>query len=159
MGLSSCLKGNDTEVTVYQETAIVSMSISAVNRYIHTLSKTGKDSVYKKTLGQATTPVFVIDQAKYEIYNPDSLPNDADLEHVKISMTGSTRSGTIFIHSLDEKDALELYSSSDSIDFRTPRTFRVYNNNLTIYRDYKVTVNKHQVATEKILCEERPLKD
>ena len=159
MGLSSCLKGNDTEVTVYQETAIVSMSISAVNRYIHTLSKTGKDSVYKKTLGQATTPVFVIDQAKYEIYNPDSLPNDADLEHVKISMTGSTRSGTIFIHSLDEKDALELYSSSDSIDFRTPRTFRVYNNNLTIYRDYKVTVNKHQVATEKILWEERPLKD
>ena len=159
MGLSSCLKGNDTEVTVYQETAIVSMSVSAINRYIHTLSKSGQDSIYKKTIGQSQAPVFVIDQAKYEIYNPDSLPNDVDLKHVTISMQGSTRSGTIFIVSLEDKDALEIYSSSDSIDFTTPRTFRVYNNNLTIYRDYKVTLNKHQVATEKILWEERPLKD
>ena len=157
VGLSSCLNGDDTDTTVYQETSINRMSVLAVNRYIHTLSKSGQDSVYKKTI--TTSPTFTIDQTKYEIYNLDSLPYDCDMKHVLISLTGSTYSGTIFIKSIDKEDEMVFYSSADSLDFTTPRVIRVYNNNLSIYREYKLTINKHQVPTEKILWKEYPVTD
>lgn len=157
VGLSSCLNGNDTDTTVYQETAITRTSVLAVNRYIHTLSKSGQDSVYKKTI--TTSPAFTIDQTKYEIFNTDSLPYDCDMKHVLISLTGSSYSGAIFIKSLDKEDEYMYYSSSDSLDFTTPRVIRIFNNNMSLYREYKLTISKHLVPTEKILWKERPVED
>jgi len=146
---TSCLgSDNNYEVTTYDDMAITGFSLSLVNQYIHTTSKSGNDSVYKATL--KTIPTFTIDQNQYKIYNTDSLPKDCDLKHVLASISSSTYSGTIYIKSI-VSDTLWTYSSSDSIDFSQPREIRVYNNTLEKYRTYEVTLNQHQVETGTIL--------
>ena len=152
-GLLSCLSDSDTtEYTVYDDTAITQMQILSINRYIHTTTTAGKDTTYKKTITSPsnTLPGFTIDQEKKTIYNTDSLPYDADLSRVVILLTGSTYTGQIYVKSL-VGDTLFFYSSSDSIDFRSPREIRAYNNDQSKYRAYTVSVNKHQVETNTII--------
>lgn len=151
---TSCLgSDNSSDVIVYDDMAITGFSLATVNRYIHTTSSKGTDSIYKKTL--ATNPTFTIDQKKNTIYNTDSLPKDCDLKHVLATISASTYSGRIIIKSI-ASDTLIAYSSSDSIDFTQSREIRVYNNALQKYRTYQVTLNQHQVETGKILWEEMP---
>lgn len=157
-GFLSCLSDSDTtEYTVYDDTAITQMQILSINRYIHTTTTAGKDTTYKKTITSSsnTLPGFTIDQEKKTIYNTDSLPYDADLSRVVILLTGSTYTGQIYVKSLANDDLFP-YSSSDSIDFNSPREIRAYNNNLTKYRAYTVSVNKHQVVTNAIIWEKMP---
>ena len=152
-GLLSCLSDSDTtEYTVYDDTAITQMQILAINRIIHTTTTAGKDTTYKKTItsSSSTLPGFTIDQEKKTIYNTDSLPYDADLSRVVIQLTGSTYTGQLYVKSL-VGDTLYFYSSSDSIDFSSPREIRAYNNDLSKYRAYTVSVNKHQVETNTII--------
>ena len=141
LGLTSCLKNDSDEATTvtYNETAITSFSLSAVNRYIHTTSKAGGDSVYKQALTVKNYP-FTIDHYQRKIYNTDSLPADCDMTHVLVSIGASTYSGNIYIKSI-VSDTLYNYSSADSIDFSQPRELRVFNNTLERYRSYTVQVN------------------
>lgn len=146
--LTSCLKSDDdSDITYYNDTAITAFSVATVNRYIHTTSSTGGDSVYKKTL---SNPVkFVIDQYKKEIYNTDSLYVDCDLSHVLLTIT-ALNGGVVAVKSMTS-DSLTIYSSTDSLDFSQPRVLRVVANDGRSYRDYTVTLNKHQVETDKLL--------
>lgn len=151
---TSCISDNDSyEMTVYDDMAITGFSLATVNRYLHTTSKSGGDSIYKKTL--TVKPTFTIDQKQNKIYNTDSLPKDCDLKHVLATITASTYSGTIVLKTV-VGDTLYQYASSDSIDFTQPREIRVFNNSLEKYRTYTVTINQHQVETNKILWEARP---
>ena len=150
---TSCLNSDSSEVTVYDDMAITGFSLSKINRYIHTTSKSGTDSVYKKEM--TTLPTFTIDQIQYKIYNTDSLPSDCDLKHVLAAISTSTYSGSVYIKSLIS-DTLWVYSSSDSIDFSQPREIRVFNNTYEKYRSYEVKINQHQVETNKILWERMP---
>lgn len=157
-GLLSCLGDSaTTEYTVYDDTAITHMEILAVNRYIHKTTAAGNDTVYKTTMTSSSKalPAFTIDQVEKTIFNTDSLPYDTDLSRVVISLSASTYSGTIYVKSM-VNDTLFIYSSSDSIDFTSPREIRVYNNDLTKYRAYQVSVNKHQVETKSIIWEAMP---
>ena len=123
-----------------------------MNRYIHTTSKSGADSVYKSVY---TYPVsFSIDQYNQTIYNTDSLYADCDLKHVLISVS-TKNSGVAVIKSLTS-DTLTTILSTDSLDFTQPREVRVYSQDGKSYRAYKVTMNKHQVATDQILWEKMP---
>ena len=150
---ASCLNSDSTEVTVYDDMAITGFSVSKINRYIHTTSKSGADSVYKKEL--TTLPTFSIDQIQYKIYNTDSLPNDCDLNHVLAAISTSSYSGGVYVKSLTS-DTLWVYSSTDSIDFSQPREIRVFNNTYEKYRTYEVKINQHQVETDKVLWERMP---
>ena len=151
--MTSCLKSDDTSEIIYNnDTAITAFSLTTVNRYIHTTSSSGADSVYKKAL---STPVsFNIDQYNQTVYNTDSLLNDCDLKHVLISVS-TKNSGVAVIKSLTS-DTLTTILSTDSLDFTQPREVRVYAQDGKSYRAYKVTMNKHQVATDKILWEKMP---
>ena len=152
--MTSCLKSDDTSEIIYNnDTAITAFSLTIVNRYIHTTSSSGADSVYKKAL---STPVsFNIDQYNQTVYNTDSLLNDCDLKHVLISVS-TKNSGVAVIKSLTS-DTLTTILSTDSLDFTQPREVRVYAQDGKSYRAYKVTMNKHQVATDKILWEKMPV--
>ncbi|MBR2207000.1 MAG: hypothetical protein IJ886_09370 [Prevotella sp.] len=152
--MTSCLKSDDTSEIIYNnDTAITAFSLTTVNRYIHTTSSSGADSVYKKAL---STPVsFNIDQYNQTVYNSDSLLNDCDLKHVLISVS-TKNSGVAVIKSLTS-DTLTTILSTDSLDFTQPREVRVYAQDGKSYRAYKVTMNKHQVATDKILWEKMPV--
>lgn len=151
--LLSCFSEDKVDTTVYYETAITKLELVAVNRYIHTISKKGEDSVYQKKL--TTFPQFTIDEANRTIYNTDSLPSDCDLSHILVQLTTTNRTGTLFWKAIDS-DNLTFFSSVDSVNLTVPRELRAYNNNGTLYRAYTVTINKHtQATTNKIIWEER----
>lgn len=153
---TSCLGSNDDpEVTFYDDTAITTFKLTTVNRYIHTTTSAGKDSVYKSTCSKM--PVFHIDHYQGKIYNTDSLPEDCDLTHVLASIS-SMNNGTVVIKSLTS-DTLNYYSSTDSIDFSKPREIRVYAFNSDVFRTYEVTVNKHQVKTGVLTWEKMEAED
>ena len=157
IGLSSCLNGSDeAEVIVYDDTAIGAFSLSAVNRYVHTTSKSGGDSTYLSKLTVANYP-FTIDQYQRKIYNTDSLPADCDLKHILVTATPTTYSGSIWIKSAIS-DTLFYYNSADSLDFSTIREFVVYNNTGEKYRTYQVQVNvKKKVSSTAVVWTQMPI--
>lgn len=139
--VTSCLKSKEDNTTKYADAAITSFSLGTLNRYVHTTSKSGADSVYRKTLAGASY-VFHIDHVQQLIYNTDSLPVDADLKHVLCSVT-TKNNGTLVIKDV-ASDTLRYYSSADSIDFTEPRIFMVWSNDGEGFKEYKVCVNKHK---------------
>ena len=152
LSLTSCLNsGDDSDITYYNDTAITTFSLSTVNRYVHTTTSAGKDSVYKKTLSSPVT--FNIDQYRRVIYNTDSLFADCDLSHVLVSI-GAKNNGYVVIKSLIS-DTLFNYSSTDSLDFSQPREIRAYANDGSGYRAYEVVINKHKVTTGKLMWEKK----
>jgi len=150
--MTSCLNSEDKEIVYYNDTAITDFTLTTVNRYIHTTSKSGNDSVYKKTISDPVT--FYIDHYNKKIWNADSLYADCDLSHVLASIS-TKNSGMVAIKSLIS-DTLFTYSTTDSLDFSQPREIRIYAQDGTNYRAYQVTVNKHQMATDKLLWEQMP---
>ena len=148
VSLCACLGSNDDETEYTDDTAITAFSLGTLNRYLHTLSSTNTDSVYKTTV-TGSNYKFYIDQTKCEIYNPDSLPYGTDAEHV-ICTISAKNSGTVLIKSLTS-DSLSYYSSSDSLDFTSPRTMIVYSYSGKEYREYTVHVNVHQEEADSFV--------
>ena len=147
-GLSSCLKGEDEQdYSQYDDMAITSFAISAINKYTTKTTSAGKDTT---TMAKLTTglPVFTIDQYKQQIYNTEPLIEGCDLKHVLANIT-SKYSGTILLKSMIS-DSLFYYSSTDSIDFSQPREIIVYALNGSGYRTYTVTMNKQESESEEV---------
>ncbi|MBR1402355.1 MAG: hypothetical protein IJ562_12390 [Prevotella sp.] len=138
---ASCLGDDEEDYTYYDDTAITTFSLGTLNRYVHTTSSTGSDSIYKTTV-TGSNYKFMIDHEKREIYNPDSLPLGTDAAHV-ICTVAAKNSGLVTIKSLTS-DSLKYYSESDSVDFTSPREFVVYSNSGKANRTYTVHVNVHQ---------------
>lgn len=140
MSLASCL-GDDSGFVYADDVAITSFKLGTLNQYFHTLSSHGRDSVYKKTIDYGDR-IFYIDQIKGEIYNPDSLPLGIDGKKVLCSI-GTKNAGTVGIKSMTS-DSLKYFSTTDSIDFSSPRDFYVYSNSGISYRKYTIRVNVHK---------------
>ena len=139
MTLVSCLSSSDDDVTTYNDMAIKSFKLGTLNRYLHTTSSTGTDSVYKASYSAAAYKMN-IDQLNHTIYNTDSLLTGTDAAHVICTVT-TVNNGVIYIKSL-KTDSLYYFSSgSDSIDFSEPRLFRVFATDGSGYRDYMVTLH------------------
>ena len=140
--LTSCLKSsNDSSTTLYNDAGIVSFSLGTLERSLHTTSSTGEDSIYTEKV-DASGYTFVIDQLNHRIYNPDSLPMGVQVERVVCAVT-TYGNGVLAIKKVDS-DTLVYYSSSDSIDFTTPREFRAYASDGSGYHAYTVTINVHE---------------
>ena len=149
---TSCLKSDDDKgVTYSDDTAVTSFVLGNVNQYVHTLSKSGADSVYKKVL-VGSNYKFYIDQLKHEIYNADSLPVGCDAKHLLCTIA-SKNSGTVLIMNIDN-DSLKYVSETDSLDFSVPRTLRVVSNSGNKYRDYTVRVNVKQQEGEPVVWQQ-----
>ncbi len=144
--MASCL-GDDTgydDLVYYSDTAIASFSLGTLNRTMWTKSSEGEDSSYVADL-DASGYKFYIDQLKREIYNPDSLPVGTDVAHVICNVSGKNGGTVIVVHKdVEGEDSLAYFVSTDSIDFTEPREFRVYANDGSAYRSYKVSVNVHK---------------
>lgn len=141
MMLASCLKSDDIAITLYNDTAITSFTLGTLNRYLHTTSSTGADSIYKVTV-TGSDYKFSIDQATHCIFNTDSLPVGTDVEHVVCTIT-TLNNGGVFVKNVDS-DTIMYHSSSDSIDFSVPRTLYVYAIDGSGREEYTVQVNVHQ---------------
>ncbi len=138
MLLSSCLKDNSSEVSLYNDAAITAFTLGTMTQ---TDPKTGTKttltgSVYKMT----------IDQISYRIYNRDSLPVGTDVTSVLATLS-ALNSGGIAIRLLADTTRYEWYNSSVAIDFSSPRVFRIFSTDGTYYRDYQVNVNVKKTSS------------
>ncbi|MGI6233417.1 MAG: DUF6242 domain-containing protein [Prevotella sp.] len=148
--LTSCLSSDDDEITYYNDTAITSFTLGTLNRKLTTTASDGSDSTYTTTYSGSST-VFYINQIDHTVYNPDSLPQGVDAS--KVVCTIGTKNGGVVVLVLKNQageDSLAYYSSSDSIDFTSPVTARVYNNYGTEYSTYTIHVNVHQQTGDEI---------
>lgn len=139
--MSSCLKGNEQEYTSYTQTAIISFKLGNLKMRVDTIGRSGKDTTYYRQVN-CSKYVFSIDHVNKLIYNQDSLPKGIDAQKIICDVTAAY-GGVLFIKNKD-KDSTAYYIKTDSIDFSTPRTFRVVNSAGTAVRDYKVTINIHK---------------
>lgn len=139
--LTSCL-GNDDDVIYTDDAAITAFSLGTVYQYSHVTSSQGTDSIVKTSVTSAAYR-FYIDQLNREIYNPDSLPYGTDAEHILCTIV-SRNSGTVTFKDLEDEDKQTYYNSSDSIDFRQPRTVYVYSISGKGRNTYTIRVNVHQ---------------
>jgi len=145
---NACLKSDDSDVAYYGDTAITAFSLGTLNRTLHTTSSTGEDSTYTSTV-TGSNYLFEIDHYNGLIYNTDSLPVGTDASAVLVTLS-TKNSGVVVIMDEDNTAAEAYYSSSDSIDFSSPRYFRVYAQNGAGYREYKVSVNVHQQVADSV---------
>ena len=156
LSLTSCLSDNDdSNTTYYTDTAISSFALGTLNITYHTKASDGvTDSTYTSTFS-ASSYRFDIDQQKRTIANSDSLPVGTDAAHC-LATISTLNSGTVLLvlKSSTGADSLAYYSSSDSIDFSSPVRMRVYNMNLSAYREYTVTVNVHKQEENKFEWQE-----
>lgn len=122
--LTSCLKDDEEEVALYDDTAITAFQITS-----------GSLSYYP----------FSIDQVGGLIYNVDSLPYGTDATKLLVSCS-TKNNGTVWIENL-ARDSVKYLLTTDSTDF-TPsegRYLRVYaSNGSQDYKLYNVKVNVHQ---------------
>lgn len=143
---ASCLGSNDQDTTSYGDTAITSFSLGTLVRTMHTTSSKGVDSIYTTTV-TGSNYVFNIDQFGGQVYNTDSLPIGTK---PKALCTINSKNGGTVVYTTIKGDSLSYYSTSDSVDFSSPREFRVYANNGASYRKYKISVNVHQQDSDTI---------
>lgn len=145
--MSSCLSDNDTEYTVYDDTALTSVTLGTLKQYRYTKSTIdpSKDSVYTASVTGSSFPVY-IDQLKREAYNVDSLPLGTDLAHVLITI-GAKNNGIPVIKSLTS-DSIFSISNTDSLDFSQPREIFVYSQSGKYSQKYTITLSAHKEAAD-----------
>ena len=116
------------------------MTLGTLNRHLHTLSRSGRDSIYTVKVTGSLYPL-TIDQVNQRIFNVDSLPVGTDAK--KIVFSGLTATGTVAIQSkVTGKDTL--LNQKDSIDFSTPRIITVYATDGVSNRKYQVDIRVHK---------------
>ena len=149
--MTSCLNSSSSEVTLYDDAAIIDFSLGTVNRYMHTTSSTGADSIYKVTFSGSNYD-FSIDNVQRIIYNADSLPVGSDVKHIASTLT-TYNNGYALIKDIDS-DTLRIYSLLDSIDYSVPRTVRIYSSDGNNINTYTIKINVHQQEADVFTWQE-----
>lgn len=147
--LTSCLKNDNDEVTLYNDTAITSFQITSAKIYKHTTSSTGADSVYVTTNTSMSEYTFYIDQEKGLIYNADSLPVGTDAAKLLCSYA-TKNNGYVLIQNV-KGDSVKYLSATDTTDFTLPRKLEVISSDGTARRDYIVKVNVHKEQADSFV--------
>ena len=134
--MTSCL-GNDDEIERSSAVSLQSFEIKDL-KTVRTFKKAdGTDSTYV-TIISGKSVIFTIDQSNRLVYNTDSIDYGTDVSHVLVNVKAD--GGVAYV-----KADGTLGSVEDSIDFARPVTFRVTSYDERFFRDYKVSVNAHQV--------------
>ncbi|MBR5828563.1 MAG: hypothetical protein IKY47_00750 [Bacteroidaceae bacterium] len=139
----SCGFSDEDEVVLSPYAMLKSFSLGNIKSAYPEFTSTGEDTLVVKTVAMDSY-AFTIDQAAGEVYNNDSILYRTDVTKVVISYT-SDGVASIYVDSLDTYVHL---STTDSIDFSSPRKVRVYSGDAEYYKDYTVKVNVHQVEPE-----------
>ena len=138
---TSCLKDKDsTNTGTYSDVAITYLTLGTLNRYTQTTSAyTGNDTVVKTTFAGSAYPM-TIDHLGQSIYNKKELPVGTDVAHVVLSTVTAKNNGMVALQRATS-DSLSWLTTTDSIDFTTPRVLWVYSSDGTARRTYTVTLN------------------
>ncbi len=166
--LASCLGDDDgsSDITYYGDAAITAFSLGTLNQtYLYNNGDTIKqttDGADSTTTADCSSYAMTIDHKKGEIYNTDSLPAGVDISKVVCSVS-SKNSGVITVKR-EDSDTLDYYSSSDSLNFATTdstRLFYVFSTDGTARREYKVKLNVHREQADSFVwhCQSLPAQE
>ncbi len=137
---SSC--GSDetssTSTAISSNCAITRMVLGNIPRTIYTKTSAGNDTSYVSTVAGSAYAMY-IDQIKQEIYNHDSLPANTMVN--KVVFSSVSNDGTLAYQTKSGKDTL--FSTTDTLDFTSPRYFTCFSSDGTQSRKYLVRVNVH----------------
>ena len=140
--LASCLSSDNEDIVYSDDVAITTFSIKSAEMTVYTTSSTGEDSTYVTSNTSLSSYKFVIDHAKGEVYNVDSLPYNIDASKILVSCT-TKNNGIAALRSIEKPDSM-VYLTADTIDFTQPRTVAVFSASGMYSRDYTVKVNVHK---------------
>lgn len=147
----SCVSSEEDEIVLSPYALVTSFSVNNIKSSYHSFTATGEDTIVVRTIATAAYP-FSIDQSAGEIYNNDSLPFGTDVSKVVINMSVK---GVASIY-VDSTETYEAFSFSDSIDFTTPRKFRIYAADAQYYKDYTISVNVHTLDPDLLQWNKYP---
>ncbi len=134
--LVSCLKSNEDEVEMHDDALITSFTLGTLTRYYHPVSN--PDTTVKATV-TGSYYAMSIDHFGDSIFNRDSLPIGTV---PRVLCTVATKnSGVVGLRGMGADTVYHYFVSTDSVDFSTPRWFRVVSTDGTAVHDYKVTLN------------------
>lgn len=136
--LTSCMKSDNDDATLYDDAAISTFTLGTLYRYYHPASD--PTTTVRATVTGSLYPM-TIDHLQCRIYNQDSLPVGT-VPHVLCTVSAKN-SGLVGLRPLlATNDTLpKVFNSNDSVDFSEPRIFRVLSTDGSFVRDYTVTLN------------------
>ena len=140
--VSSCSK-DETVNTTSPYAYIKSFSIGSIRSPYPAFTAEGKDTTIYKTISFSTFP-FTINQLTGEIYNSDSLFFATRVSKVVVNMNVE---GVASIYN-DATGTYDYFAAGDSIDFTSPRKFRITSTDGSYSKDYTISVNVHQMEPE-----------
>ncbi len=150
MGVS-CVSSEDEDLELSPYALLRSFNLGNVKSYYPSFTSTGEDTVIVKTISASSFP-FTINQLTGEVYNADSLPFGTDASKL-VSTAAAT--GVISVY-VDSTGTYEHFSSTDSLDYTSPRKFRIYAADAQYYKDYTVRVNVHKVDPDLMVWNSLP---
>ena len=146
--VSSC--SNDDAVNMTSPYAYIkSFSIGSIRSPYPAFTAEGKDTTVYKTISFSSCP-FTINQSTGEIYNYDSLFFATRVSKVVVNMNVE---GIASIYN-DATGTYDYFAAEDSIDFTSPRKFRITSTDGSYSKDYTISVNVHQVEPELMVWKE-----
>ena len=123
LAMTSCLKDNEEKNSAtYKDTAILNFSLGEMTQVRDTVLNNEKDSTFT-TKFNASKVKFYIDQTQGLIYNTDSLPHGTKPSSALANIV--TKNQGIVVIKSTKDETFSFYNKNDSIDFSTPRIFRV----------------------------------
>ena len=125
LSMASCLEDEKETLVYYDDTAVTGFSIGNLNKYITVKSSSDSDSIVKSVI-DASSYRFTINNATHEIYNVDSLPVGVDVK--KVLCTVSTKNSGLavwYMKSSEGKDSMTYCSSTDSVDFPKSTSYAI----------------------------------
>ena len=144
LAVTSCFDDEDVVLSPYA--VIKSFGIGKIQSAYPEFTSDGADTTVTKTIDGSSFP-FTINQVTGDVFNADSLPYATDVTKVVIDME---LSGYAQIY-VDSTAQFEGFLITDSIDFTTPRIFRITSTDSEYYRDYTVSVNVHKLEPEMMV--------
>ena len=146
--VSSC-SNDETVNTTSPYAYIKSFSIGSIRSSYPAFTAEGKDTEVYKTISFSSYP-FTINQSAGEIYNDDSLLFATKVSKVVVNMNIE---GVASIYN-DATGTYDYFAAEDSIDFTSPRKFRITSTDGSYSKDYTISVNVHQVDPELMVWKE-----
>ena len=146
--VSSC-SNDETVNTTSPYAYIKSFSIGSIRSSYPAFTAEGKDTAVYKTISFSSYP-FTINQSAGEIYNDDSLLFATKVSKVVVNMNIE---GVASIYN-DATGTYDYFAAEDSIDFTSPRKFRITSTDGSYSKDYTISVNVHQVDPELMVWKE-----
>ena len=147
----SCGSSDEEEYELSPYAMLKSFSLGNIRSAYPSFTSTGEDTLVLKTVQMTAFPV-TINQVTGEVYNNDSLPFATNISKV---VTQFSVNGVASIY-VDSLDSYEHFSSTDSLDFTSPRKVRIYSEDAEFYKDYTIKINVHQVDPELMVWNKYP---